>query len=158
MWLIGMPALVRSAAIAISDTPLARNRRIRSIACCCAGTGTSAPSRREPASATGPLLALGFAGAFRRAELVALEAADLLEVADGLRVVIRHSKTDREGQGQEVAIPRGYRLQPDGSHQAGPAVAEIITGRSAIVRASSSMAYRLSRSLVTSSPASHLSR
>jgi hypothetical protein len=46
------------------------------------------------------LLAFGFAGAFRRAELVALEIDDLVEVADGLRVVIRHSKTDQEGQGQ----------------------------------------------------------
>lgn len=45
------------------------------------------------------LLALGFAGAFRRSELCALEVADLVEVADGLRVVIRKSKTDQEGQG-----------------------------------------------------------
>jgi integrase len=58
------------------------------------------------------LLAFGFAGAFRRAELVALEVGDLVEVADGLRVVIRHSKTDQEGQGAEIAIPRGSRLRP----------------------------------------------
>ena len=45
------------------------------------------------------LLALGFAGAFRRSELVALEVDDLLEVPDGLRVRIRRSKTDQEGQG-----------------------------------------------------------
>jgi hypothetical protein len=31
---------------------------------------------------------------------------------DGLRVAIRRSKTDREGEGQEVAIPHGYRLCP----------------------------------------------
>ncbi len=37
---------------------------------------------------------------------------DLTETPDGLRVLIRHSKTDQEGQGQEVAIPRGYRLRP----------------------------------------------
>jgi integrase len=48
------------------------------------------------------LLALGFAGAFRRSELVALEVADLAETPDGLRVLIRHSKTDQEGQGAEV--------------------------------------------------------
>jgi site-specific recombinase XerD len=58
------------------------------------------------------LLALGFAGAFRRSELVALQVEDLVETPDGLRVLIRHSKTDQEGQGQEVAIPRGYRLRP----------------------------------------------
>jgi integrase len=58
------------------------------------------------------LLMLGFAGAFRRSELVALEVADLSEVPDGLRVRIRRSKTDQEGQGAEIAIPRGYRLRP----------------------------------------------
>jgi len=41
---------------------------------------------------------LGFAGAFRRAELVALEVADLTETPDALRVRIRH-KTDQEGRG-----------------------------------------------------------
>jgi hypothetical protein len=59
-----------------------------------------------------PSLALGFAGAFRRSELCALEVADLTEVPDGLRILIRRSKGDQEGQGQEVAIPRGYRLRP----------------------------------------------
>jgi site-specific recombinase XerD len=45
------------------------------------------------------LLALGFAGAFRRSELVALTVADLVQVESGLRVLIRRSKTDQEGQG-----------------------------------------------------------
>ena len=58
------------------------------------------------------LLALGFAGAFRRSELVALRVEDLTEVPDGLRVRIRRSKTDQEGQGQEVAILRGVKLCP----------------------------------------------
>jgi integrase len=43
------------------------------------------------------LLALGFAGAFRRSELVALQVADLEEVADGYRVTIGRSKTDQTG-------------------------------------------------------------
>jgi len=55
------------------------------------------------------LLALGFAGAFRRSELVALEVEDLSDVPDGLRVRIRRSKTDQSGEGHEIAIPRGYR-------------------------------------------------
>ncbi len=38
---------------------------------------------------------------------------DLTETPDGLRVLIRYSRTDQEGQGQEVAIPRGYGPQPD---------------------------------------------
>ena len=55
------------------------------------------------------LLALGFAGAFRRSELIALEVADLAETPDGLRVTIRRSKTDQEGEGAEVAILRSCR-------------------------------------------------
>jgi site-specific recombinase XerD len=58
------------------------------------------------------LLSLGFAGAFRRSELVALTVADLAEAPDGYRVMIRRSKTDQEGAGQEVAIPRGYKIRP----------------------------------------------
>jgi integrase len=74
------------------------------------------------------LLALGFAGAFRRSELVALTVADLAEVVDGLRVTIRHSKTDQEGQGQEIAIPRGSRLRPVEAVQAWLAAAGITEG------------------------------
>ena len=74
------------------------------------------------------LLALGFAGAFRRSELCALDVADLTETPDGLRVLIRHSKTDQEGQGQEVAIPRGYRLRPVEAVQTWLAAAEISSG------------------------------
>jgi hypothetical protein len=42
---------------------------------------------------------LGFAGAFRRSELMALQVSDLAEVPDGYRVTIRRSKTDQTGQG-----------------------------------------------------------
>ena len=58
------------------------------------------------------LLLLGFAGAFRRSELVALEVADLAFEPDGMRVRVRRSKTDQDGQGQEIAIPRGTKLRP----------------------------------------------
>jgi integrase len=74
------------------------------------------------------LLCLGFAGAFRRSELCALEVGDLTEVPDGLRVLIRRSKGDQEGQGHEVAIPRGYRLRPVEAVQAWLAAAEISSG------------------------------
>jgi site-specific recombinase XerD len=52
------------------------------------------------------LLLLGFGGAFRRSELVALDVADLEETEDGLRVTIRRSKTDQEGIGTTIAIVR----------------------------------------------------
>lgn len=53
------------------------------------------------------LLLLGFAGAFRRSELVGLDVADLHFGTDGLTVTIRRSKTDQEGAGQKVGIPYG---------------------------------------------------
>ncbi len=51
------------------------------------------------------LLLLGFAGAFRRSELVALDVKHLTSRPEGLQVLIASSKTDQEGQGQVVAIP-----------------------------------------------------
>ena len=56
------------------------------------------------------ILLLGFAGGFRRSELVALDVDDLGETAQGLRVRIRRSKTDQEGVGREVGIPFGRHV------------------------------------------------
>ena len=55
------------------------------------------------------LLLLGFAGALRRSELVALNVEDLDFCIEGLRVTIRHSKTDQAGATQQIAIPFGSR-------------------------------------------------
>ena len=63
--------------------------------------------------ATCVFIAPGFAGAFRRSELVALEVADLTEAPDGLRVPrFAVSKTDQTGQGQEVFHSARRRLRP----------------------------------------------
>jgi site-specific recombinase XerD len=53
------------------------------------------------------LLLLGFAGAFRRSELVGLDTTDLEYTNQGLVVTIRKSKTDQTGQGQVKGIPFG---------------------------------------------------
>jgi site-specific recombinase XerD len=53
------------------------------------------------------LILLGFAGAFRRSELVALDVTDLAFSRDGLTVTLRRSKTDQEAQGRKVGIPYG---------------------------------------------------
>jgi integrase len=53
------------------------------------------------------LLLLGYTGAFRRSELVALNVADIEEQRDGIVVHVRRSKTDPEGQGRKVGVPRG---------------------------------------------------
>jgi len=51
------------------------------------------------------LLLLGFAGAFRRSELVGLNVTDLDFLDRGLLVTLRRSKTDQEGRGRKIAIP-----------------------------------------------------
>ena len=53
------------------------------------------------------LLLVGFAGAFRRGELVALDVEDLETPAAGLVLTVRRSKTDPEGAGRRVGIPGG---------------------------------------------------
>jgi integrase len=58
------------------------------------------------------LLLLGFAGAFRRSELVALDCADIEETEAGIKVTIRRSKTDQEGEGATIAIVRGMVACP----------------------------------------------
>ena len=57
------------------------------------------------------LLLIGFAGAFRRSELVALQYEDMTQFDGGVELLIRRSKTDQEGAGRTVFIPyaRGSR-------------------------------------------------
>jgi site-specific recombinase XerD len=57
------------------------------------------------------LLLVGFAGAFRRSELVSLDLADVTFGADGLIVQLRRSKTDQEGEGRKVGLPFGSNPQ-----------------------------------------------
>ena len=54
------------------------------------------------------LLLVGFAGAFRRSELVALNVEDLELRGHELIVHVRSSKTDQLKQGREVHIPCGH--------------------------------------------------
>lgn len=55
------------------------------------------------------LILIGFAGAFRRSELVSLDLADFVTVPDGLRVTLRRSKTDQAGEGTEVGLTYGSK-------------------------------------------------
>ena len=52
------------------------------------------------------LLLIGFAGALRRSELVALNIDDIEFVSEGVVLHIRKSKTDQEGRGRKIAIPK----------------------------------------------------
>ncbi|WP_327207997.1 hypothetical protein [Rhizobium johnstonii] len=53
------------------------------------------------------VLLLGFAGAFRRSELVSITMADLTFSENGVDVFLPKSKTDQEAKGQSVAVLNG---------------------------------------------------
>jgi integrase len=55
------------------------------------------------------LILLGFAAALRRSELVAVEREHLTVTAEGLRLLIPRAKTDQQGRGAELGIPRGRK-------------------------------------------------
>lgn len=52
------------------------------------------------------VLLIGFASAMRRSELVALNVEDLTFTPDDLTIIVRRSKTDKDGKGATVAILR----------------------------------------------------
>ncbi len=67
----------------------------------CRGWADEVVERRDTA-----ILLLGFAGAFRRSELVALTCSDVaLHRLDGLHIRLRKTKTDQEGRGTVRALP-----------------------------------------------------
>ncbi len=51
------------------------------------------------------LLLIGFAGGFRRSELVSLNIEDLEFVRQGVVITLSRSKTDQTGAGRKIAIP-----------------------------------------------------
>src|ERR1022692_2455353 len=53
------------------------------------------------------MILLGFAGAFRRSELVGLDVEDCAFSKDGLTITLRRSKTDQDGAGRKIGIPYG---------------------------------------------------
>ena len=53
------------------------------------------------------LLLAGYTGGLRRSELAAAAVEDLAWKDEGAVLTLRRSKTDQEGQGRQVAIPRG---------------------------------------------------
>src|SRR5690348_8159485 len=95
----GVPAR-RAAALTTAE--------IRKLSRAC-GTGPAGARDRA-------LILVGFAGALRRSELVALDLEQVTWTRNGMKLLIERSKTDAEGQGAEIAIPRsvtgdlpGYR-------------------------------------------------
>jgi integrase len=53
------------------------------------------------------IVLLGFAGAFRRSEIVGLNVEDVTWTRQGVTLLIERSKTDKAAEGAEISIPRG---------------------------------------------------
>ena len=68
----------------------------------CRACGTGLAGARDRA-----LFLLGFAGAMRRSELIGLNVEHVTWTEEGLKLLIERSKTDKQGEGAEIAIPRG---------------------------------------------------
>jgi integrase len=64
--------------------------------------GDDAKSFRDRA-----LLLIGFAGGFRRSEIVGLDVTDMEYVRQGIIVHLRRSKTDQIGNGRKIGVPYG---------------------------------------------------
>lgn len=64
--------------------------------------GESLKDKRDKA-----LLVIGFCGALRQSELVAINCNHLDFCKEGVRITIPKSKTDQNAQGREIAIPHG---------------------------------------------------
>jgi len=51
------------------------------------------------------LILIGFAGGFRRSELVSINYEDIEFVTEGVKILVKRSKTDQSGEGTIKAIP-----------------------------------------------------
>lgn len=76
--------------------------RVAHLRTCFQSPETSPTALRDRA-----LVLLGYAGGFRRSELVALDFVDVERTMDGFIVTVRRSKTDQSGAGHRKGIPYG---------------------------------------------------
>jgi integrase len=109
-WSAGHPA-IRATLRGIHRTHGSRTRQaaaltsveLRKLVAAC---GSDLAGTRDRA-----LLLLGFAGALRRSELVAIDREHIRLTDLGLRLLLPRSKTDAEGKGIELGISRGKRRE-----------------------------------------------
>lgn len=121
---IGVRATLEGIARSIGSAPVKKaaltadmlERIIRKIP-------TDLPGLRDRA-----LLLIGFAGAFRRSELVGLDIADVTRHPKGITLRLRRSKTDQAGEGKTKAIPHGRKLKAPAALDAWIIAARIIEG------------------------------
>lgn len=94
------------------------------------------------------LLQVGFFGAFRRSELVAMRWEHVTFVPQGIEILIPRSKTDQEGEGHVCAIPYGnsvlcpvtalHRWHEEAGISSGPVFCQILKGNKMTTHALSS--------------------
>ena len=116
-----VPPTSRDERMVIADTlaGIRREQRVRPSARKAAITARELAAMIAAADGEGTrsirdraIMALGLAAALRRSELVELEWRDVELVEKGLKLTLRHSKTDQEGEGQVIAVPAGKTLKP----------------------------------------------
>jgi site-specific recombinase XerD len=93
----------------IGAAPIRKRAATADIVLGMVGTSGDATLRQKRDRA---VLLIGFSSAMRRSELVALNVEDLEWTVEGLLIRIRKSKTDQEGVGASVAVPKGETACP----------------------------------------------
>ena len=96
-----MKGILREQRRPVRPAAALTSEEIRRLLATCDADPESLASLRDRA-----LLLTGFAGGLRRSELVALDHDDFRIDREGMRLRIRHSKADQEGEGAEVGIAR----------------------------------------------------
>jgi integrase len=87
-----------------------------------------ARAKKLIATRDGAVLLIGFASALRRSNLSALTVSDLEWTDRGVVLHIRRSKTDQEGAGRRLAVPKGRHLCPPSALRRWLTEADITTG------------------------------
>ena len=109
--LAGQPIDLKHPSIALVLDGMARSqaKRPKRVASPLAVDALAELVRRQPDTPLGvrnrALLLIGFFAALRRSELVALDIGDAVDMpGKGLKIILRRSKTDQYGDGQEIGI------------------------------------------------------
>ena len=94
-----MSGIARTKGVAVAKKEAVTGEILRDALRAYAG-GAAMKAKRDRA-----LLTVGFFAALRRAEIAAIDAADLAFTREGVVLTLRRRKTDQEGQGTEIGLP-----------------------------------------------------
>jgi len=98
--------------------------RLEHLADIVSGLGCATRDLRDRA-----LLLVGFAGAFRRSELIAADCKWIEQGERGIVITLPRSKSDQEGRGRDVAIPRiGGSLCPVAALETWLKISRVVDG------------------------------